>query len=188
MNSDITEDILAQMGITLPPEESPRDEKEILDALRRMPTLEGLSENDVKGILPLSKIKRFKAGDEVIQEGQFDNWIFFILSGRFGISKKGEPIGELKEYGDIFGEMCIVDGSPRSASIEALEDSACLAMDASYLDRLEGQARIYFQYILYHVFSRILVNRLRKMNEDLIKTRDENGALKEELRQLKARR
>ncbi len=186
MNND-TEDILAQMGITLPPVEAPRDEKEVLDALRNMPTLEGLSENDFTGILPLSKIRKFKAGDEVIQEGQFDNWIFFIMSGRFGISKKGELIGELKECGDIFGEMCIVDGSPRSASIKALDDSACLAIDASYLDRLEGQAKIYFQYILYHIFSQILVNRLRKMNEDLIKTRDENSSLKEEIRKLQAR-
>lgn len=187
MNNDINEDILAQMGITLPPAEPPRDEQAILDALRHMPTLNGLSENDFLGVLPLSKLKKFKAGDEVIQEGQFDNWIFFIMSGRFGISKQGERIGELKEYGEIFGEMCIVDGSPRSASIRALEDSACLAMDASYLDRLEGQEKIYFQYILYHVFSRILVNRLRKTNDDLIKIRDENGALREEIRQLQAR-
>lgn len=187
MNNDISDDILAQMGIALPPQELPRDEKEILDTLRNMPTLKGLSEGDFKGILPLSKIKRFKAGDEIIKEGQFDNWIFFIMSGRFAITKKGETIGVLKECGDIFGEMCIIDGSPRSASIVALEDSVCLAMDASYIDRLESRAKIYFQCILYHIFSQILVERLRKMNEDLIRTRDENAFLKEEVRGMQSR-
>lgn len=183
MNNDISDDILAQMGIILPPpEEHPRDEKKILDTLRKMPTLKGLSENDFKGVLPLSKIKKFKPGDEVIKEGQLDNWIFFIMSGRFAIVKKGESIGVLNEYGDIFGEMCVIDGSPRSASIKALENSVCLAMDVSYTDRLKGQAKIYFQCILYHIFSRILVERLRKMNEDLVKERDENASLKEEIR------
>jgi CRP/FNR family transcriptional regulator, cyclic AMP receptor protein len=187
MNNDVSDDILAQMGITLPAQEPPRDEKEISDTIRKIPTLKGLSENDFKGILPLSKIKRFKSGDEVIQEGQFDNWIFFIMSGRFAILKKGETIGVLKEYGDIFGEMCIIDGSPRSASIKALEDSVCLAMDASYIDHLEPRAKIYFQGILYHVFSQILVERLRRMNEDLVKTMDENTSLKEEIRKMRSR-
>ncbi|RJR48379.1 MAG: cyclic nucleotide-binding domain-containing protein [Desulfobacteraceae bacterium] len=186
MNNDITDDILAQMGITLPAQEVPRDEKEILDTLHRMPNLKGLSESDFKGILPLSKIRKFKAGDEVIKEGQFDNWIFFIMSGRFAIVKKGETIGVLEEYGDIFGEMCIIDGSPRSASIKALDDSVCLAVDASYTDNLKGQAKIYFQCILYHVFSQLLVERLRKINEDLVKTKDENASLKEEIRKIKS--
>jgi CRP-like cAMP-binding protein len=185
MKNDISDDILAQMGITLPTQEHPRDEKEILDTLHKIPALKGLSENDFSGILPLSKIRTFNQGDEVIKEGQFDNWMFFIMSGRFGIVKKGETIGELREYGDIFGEMCIIDGSPRSASIIALEDSVCLAMDASYTDNLKGHAKIYFQNILYHIFSQVLVERLRKINEDLIKTRDDNASLKEEIRKMK---
>ena len=194
MNNDISDDILAQMGITLPAPEHPRDEKEILDTLRNMPTLKGLSENDFNGVLPLSKIKKFKTGDEVIKEGQLDNWIFFIMSGKFAIVKKGETIGVLKEYGDVFGEMCIIDGSPRSASIKAMEDSVCLAMDASYTDNLKGQAKIYFQCILYHIFSQMLVVRLRKINEDVVKTRDENASLmaenaslKEEMQKMKSR-
>ncbi len=187
MNSDISDEILAQMGITLPAQDEPRDDGQILETLRRMPTLKGLSESDFNGILPLSKIRKFRRDDEVIREGQLDNWIFFIMSGRFAILKNGETIGVLKEYGDIFGEMCIIDGSPRSASIKALEDSVCLAMDASYSDNLEGQAKIYFQCILYRLFSQILVERLRKMNEDLVKTRDENGFLREEIRKMKKR-
>lgn len=186
MNTDISDDILAQMGISLPTQDYPRDEKEILDTLRNMPALKGLSESDFSGILPLSKIRKFKAGEEIIKEGQFDNWMFFILSGKFAIIKKGETIGVLKEYGDIFGEMCIIDGSPRSASIKALEDSVCLAVDASYTDNLKGQAKIFFQCILYHIFSQVLVERLRRVNDDLVKTRDENASLKEEIRKARS--
>ena len=71
------------------------------------------------------KTRYFKKGDEIIKEGMLSDCAYIIESGRVEVSKKlnGEvrPIGVLKEN-DIFGEMGLIDGLPRSASVVALED------------------------------------------------------------------
>jgi len=126
------------------------------------------------------------AGEVIITEGQFDNWIYFLISGKLSIQKNGQTINFLKRRGDLFGEMGIIDGSPRSASIIAIIDSVCLEMDTSYLDKLEEDAKAVFCSILYRVFAEILAHRLRKADEELVKTKDENNILKTKLKKMSA--
>ncbi|RJR47941.1 MAG: cyclic nucleotide-binding domain-containing protein [Desulfobacteraceae bacterium] len=165
----------------------PSDNKDLLDKIRFMPALKCLDDQDLDGVLSLSRIQRFDAGEIIIREGQYDNWIYFLISGKISIEKKGEAIGVLQDRGDIFGEMGIIDGSPRSATIRALEKSVCFAMDASYIDRLKGNDRVAFQCILYQAFSQILAARLRIADDRFLKVRDENAALEKEIRELKAK-
>jgi CRP-like cAMP-binding protein len=164
----------------------PVDNKELLDKLRFMPALRCLDEEDLAGVLSLSRIHHFDPGEVIIREGQYDNWIYFLVSGKISIEKKGETIGLLHERGDIFGEMGIIDGSPRSATIRAVARSVCFAMDASYIDRLKGQEREAFQCILYQAFAQILANRLRIADDELVRIKDRNAALEKEIMKLKS--
>jgi CRP/FNR family cyclic AMP-dependent transcriptional regulator len=164
----------------------PTDNKDILDKLRLMPALKSLGEEDLEGVLSLSRIQRFEEGEIIIREGQYDNWIYFLISGKIAIEKKGETIGVLQDRGDIFGEMGIIDGSPRSATIRAVDKSVCFAMDASYIDRLKGDDRVAFQCILYQAFAQILATRLRISDERFLKINDAYTALKREIRKLRA--
>jgi CRP-like cAMP-binding protein len=90
-------------------------------------------------------------------------------------------INILDQAGDVFGEMAILDGTARSASLYAIDETVCLATDASYLDRLSDNDRIAFTCILYHVFAELLSNRLRAMDEELVKVKEENQRLKGQL-------
>ncbi|PKN66315.1 MAG: cyclic nucleotide-binding domain-containing protein [Deltaproteobacteria bacterium HGW-Deltaproteobacteria-15] len=170
----------------MPAVDYPSDNKEILDKLRLMPALKRLNEEDLDGVLSLSRIQRFEEGEIIIREGQYDNWIYFLISGKIAIEKKGEAIGVLQERGDIFGEMGIIDGSPRSATIRAVDKSVCFAMDASYIDRLKGNDRVSFQCILYQAFAQILATRLRIADDRFLKVKDANAALEKEIRKLRA--
>lgn len=163
-----------------------KENKEITKKLREMPALKSFKDEDLQGILEISKVIKYEPGELIIEEGQYDNWIYFIISGKVGIQKQGEIITVLKRAGDLFGEMGIIDGSPRSASIMAIDETTCLAMDASYMDRLEGNDKVAFSYILYRVFAEILVNRLRIADEAFIKAKDENSILRAEINNLKA--
>ena len=82
--------------------------------------------------------------------------------------------------------MGVIDGSPRSASVIAIVDSVCLAMDVSYLDRLEENEKVVFCGILYRVFAEILAHRLRITDEELVKAKDENNILKTKLKAMSA--
>lgn len=158
-----------------------RENRNIIQKLREVPIFKSLNKEELRGILNMSKLVTYEEEEYIIREGQYDNWIYFLLAGTVGIQKHGDTIAELKRLGDLFGEMGVIDGSPRSASIIALEKTTCLGIDASYVDRLEGGNKIIFTSILYRIFAEILATRLRKADEELVKLRDENSILREDL-------
>jgi CRP-like cAMP-binding protein len=149
-----------------------------LEKLRAIPTLSTFSEEELKGLLELSRIRKYEPGELILEEGFFDSWIYFLVSGKVKIVKHEEDISILQRKGDIFGEMSIINGSPRSASVYAVDKTVCLATDAAYIDRLSDNDRIAFCYILYRIFSEILADRLRLTTEELIKEKEENKKLK----------
>jgi CRP/FNR family transcriptional regulator, cyclic AMP receptor protein len=72
------------------------------------------------------KTKYFKKGEEIIKEGMLSDCAYIIDAGQVEVSKlrpNGDKqiIGVLNEN-DIFGEMGLIDGFPRSATVVALED------------------------------------------------------------------
>ncbi|MCF8068821.1 MAG: cyclic nucleotide-binding domain-containing protein [Desulfobacterales bacterium] len=155
-----------------------KDNEEVLNKLRQIPAFERFDEAKIKGLLKLSKLRQYDPGEAIIKEGNFENWIYFLISGKVKIIKQDEAISILQRTGDIFGEMSIIDGSARSASVYALDKSVCLASDASYIDRISGEDQLTFCYILFRLFSEILAERLRKTNEEVIALRDELDKLK----------
>ncbi len=150
-----------------------KDNIRFLEKLAEMPTLDAFSDERLKEFLQLSKIRNYESGELILEEGLFDSWIYFIVSGKVRIVKQGEELSVLRRIGDIFGEMSIIDGSPRSASVYAAEKTVCLVIDVSYINRLSGNDRIAFCYILYRIFAEILATRLRLTSEELIKEKEE---------------
>jgi CRP-like cAMP-binding protein len=144
---------------------------ELVAKLKELPLFSNLDEAHIKGILKLCKIVNYEPGEVLFKEGQFDDQLYFLISGKVNIVKKGVELSALKRRGDVFGEMGIIDGKPRSASIVASEKTTCLVMDASYMERLEGHDKDTCLYIIYRVFSDILSERLRDTTEELIKTK-----------------
>jgi len=68
----------------------------------------------------------FKPGSKVISEGEFGDCAYIVETGRLEVTKISEEntkqiLGQLKEN-DIFGELGLIDGLPRSATVTALED------------------------------------------------------------------
>ncbi len=68
----------------------------------------------------------FEPGEIVFEEGSSSDCAYLVESGKFEVSRtlngQKQVMGILKEK-DIFGEMGIIDGQPRSATITALEKS-----------------------------------------------------------------
>lgn len=156
------------------------DSEKFIQKLRQIPSLAPFDEDGLKGLLTLSKIRQYEPGEYILEEGSYDSWIYFLVSGKVQVSKKGKDLSVLNRTGDIFGEMGIIDGSVRSASVRTIEKTVCLATDASYIDRLTGEDKFAFCYILFRVFAEILANRLRITSEELVKTKEEVVRLKED--------
>jgi len=153
--------------------------EELLTQLRSLPVLQLFDDHDLKNILELSRIVKYEQGELIIEEGCYDNWIYCLISGSVRIAKQGKEIKVLRRRGDVFGEMSVIDGSSRSASAYAIDDTVCLATDASYIDRLSGNDRLTFYCVMYRIFTEILAERLRDTTNELIRVREELDRLQQ---------
>jgi CRP-like cAMP-binding protein len=71
---------------------------------------------------------RYDAGKTIMQEGTAGALMYIVLEGRVKISIKGAVVARAGEAG-VFGEMALVDQSPRAANAVAESDCALLAIN-----------------------------------------------------------
>jgi CRP-like cAMP-binding protein len=85
------------------------------------------------------KIQYYKKGAEIIKEGTLSNCAYIIVSGSVEVSKKqleDKQIIAILSENDIFGEMGLIDGLPRSATVVALEDCSITIMTQETFNHL----------------------------------------------------
>lgn len=153
--------------------ETIQEHAEVVEKLKEIPALRFFEKKDLKRIFGYSKITSYKPNDCIITEGSFDNCIYFLIMGRVKIIKQGEEISHLERTGDIFGEMCVIDGCARSATVIAVDDTTCLTTDVSFVDSMNPADKLTFSAIFYNVLSVVLAERLRETSAELARLKDE---------------
>jgi len=143
----------------------------MLENLRNIDVLEPFEDQELYRLLEMSKIRKYKAGEIILEEGRSDTWLYFLILGRIRISKEGKEVVVLTKKGEIFGEMGAMDASRRSASAHAVTDSVCLATDMFYIEKLSGSDKVAFGYVLYRLLAEILSRRLRMTTKALIQAK-----------------
>ncbi len=93
------------------------DNVKLISQLKKIEQLKDFSDTDLRSFLQLAKLREYEAGEFIIQEGEFDCWIYFLINGKLEIIKKDKIITRLQNPGDLFGEMGVISGSPRSATV-----------------------------------------------------------------------
>lgn len=132
-----------------------------------------LDKDQIQLVLNHAGIQTFQAGQRIIREGDNDAHVYFLISGHVTVEKNNVTVSHLRRAGEIFGEMHMVDGNCRSASVVAQEETQCLRVDSSCLSSGDSEAQLVYMNILYKVFSGILVERLRKANNEIAYLRNE---------------
>jgi CRP-like cAMP-binding protein len=145
--------------------------KTMLENLRTLDILEPFEDQELNNLLEMSKIRKYRAGEMIVEEGRSDTWLYFLMLGKVKISKRGKEVVTLSRKGEIFGEMGAMDSSRRSASAHAVTDTVCLATDIFYIEKLTGDDKVAFGYVLYRLLADILSRRLRRTTEALIQSK-----------------
>ena len=107
-------------------------EDNILDILKRVPILDCLSKNELKEFERIVHRRQYKANENIFLEGEPGVGMYIIQSGMVKIYNT-LPDGNNKELailknGDFFGELALLDESPRSASAVAIETCHILGL------------------------------------------------------------
>jgi CRP/FNR family transcriptional regulator, cyclic AMP receptor protein len=98
-----------------------------IDLLKRVPLFAGLDDKELTEIATSMRERRFKAGDTVTQEGAGGVGFFVVQEGRADVSVGGETKGSVGP-GDYFGEIALINESPRTATLTAGTDMVCYGM------------------------------------------------------------
>jgi pyruvate phosphate dikinase-like enzyme/cyclic nucleotide-binding protein len=107
-----------------PPGPPPRDP---VTALQRADLFSGMDRRQAEQIARLLKQRHFAKGATVIMEGTGGAAFFIIDSGQATVSSKGVTLANLGP-GDYFGEVALIDGGPRSATVTAATDLVCYGL------------------------------------------------------------
>lgn len=101
--------------------------KASVDMLKNVPLFADLDARELEQISASMRERRFAKGATVTQEGAGGAGFFVVESGRAEVSVDGTARGTIGP-GDYFGEIALLTGSERTATITAASDMLCYGM------------------------------------------------------------
>lgn len=100
--------------------------------------------------------RNYAAGDCLCREGDDGSELFLILKGSVEASRKGQILGTSSE-GELVGEMAVLEGKPRSATVIALSETITLALNREHFQMI-FQLHPSWTWKLLEAFSHRIAN------------------------------
>lgn len=154
------------------PESAVMDETRI-ELLQRMPIFGGIQADTLESLLGLCPIDEVRANEYFFRENDAADAMFVLETGKVAVLKSwkgGDHLLRTLERGDCFGEMALIDLSPRSASVQALEDCSGFEIFAASLFGLYEHDLEQFALIQMNL-AREMSRRLRDAAQQLFEAK-----------------
>ena len=129
--------------------------------------LEGVPPEQVRELLQIARRRRFSRNEVVFHRDDPGDSMHLISTGRFAIQVM-TPVGDtatiaVRGPGESFGEMALIGGARRSATVLALVEAETFSVYQPDFERLRRQ-----HPAVSDVLTRFLVNEVRMLNERLV--------------------
>lgn len=139
--------------------------------LGNVPIFSGLSDRALQVFLQHAKEDVFPAGEIICREGESTDAMFFIEEGQITVMKNyGSPnpltLATLGQ-GECFGEMCVLDAQPRSATAKATTQATIVTVSSTAFFRLYQSAPDQYCMVLLNII-RELSRRLRTLGDTFV--------------------
>jgi CRP-like cAMP-binding protein len=144
--------------------ESEKEEKAMAlkraDFLATVSLFSHLKREELQRLANQSRYCSFKFGDVIIREGERDDRLYILISGKVNIFKsyntKKEKRLRTMEPPSYFGEIALIDDLVRSATVVAIQDTKTLCLDKLNLDREIEKSPIIAKNLLQMLSRRLL--------------------------------
>jgi len=152
---------------------------DIKDAFRKFPLFAGLSEEHLSRLESIGQFKSFDNEQIIFNQGDDPDGLYILIDGTVSVyltNEDGDPVELAKlSSGDFFGEMALLDGQPRSASIGCLSACQLLLLGRQHFLQLLTSAPVMLECLLTDLSRRVrgtqekfyfeLLERQRTKNE-----------------------
>jgi small-conductance mechanosensitive channel/CRP-like cAMP-binding protein len=105
-----------------------------LAALRGVDIFQSLTDEEIATLAGRLKATPFACGEAITREGAADDWLFIVYAGEADVrlhasgGKSFQSVARLKA-GSFLGEMSLMTGEPRSATVVAMTDMGCYRLE-----------------------------------------------------------
>lgn len=125
----------------------------------------GMSDDNRKRALTFFQVKEYGPNDRIVTMDETGNELFFIQSGHVTVKVEKGVVAEMGP-GNSFGEICLVDGGRRSASVFAVDRVRSYVLDTPALNTMMAQhPKAAVQLVVNLLF--ILGEKLRSADETI---------------------
>jgi CRP-like cAMP-binding protein len=105
--------------------------------IERSHLFKGLEKEDLKALYEAGRLVKFNAGDKVVREGDTGDEMFVIMTGSVRVVTGPEmtpvELAQLKR-GAFFGEVSVLTGRPRTATVVAIDEVELIAFGKMVLE------------------------------------------------------
>ena len=110
-------------------------ENSTVDVLASIPLFSKLSTRQLRRLLKGSSQDSYDAGTMIVREGSRSTSLFIVVEGKARIERDGREVGRVGP-GEFFGEIAMIDGRVRSASVIAETSITCVVVPRDALQKL----------------------------------------------------
>lgn len=148
----------------------PKDKRAVIELMQTLPAFDGLTLKELVTIERSLHVRNYSSGEKIFGEDMPGAGMYIIREGEVVITKKIDDDKEVQlaviTKNNFFGEMALIDESPRSASAIAQKDTVLLAFCQPDLENLKDRNPPVAAKIITNI-ARLICKRLVKANENL---------------------
>jgi CRP-like cAMP-binding protein len=128
-------------------------------ALARAPMFANLSKKQLRSLAEVTAVTAYDRGAEVIREGSAGSTLYVLLDGQAKAVRGGRTVARFSP-GDFFGEISVLDGGSRTATVVAEQPLRCLTLArADFLGVVKDESELAVRIL------REMASRLRRTDE-----------------------
>jgi CRP-like cAMP-binding protein len=115
------------------------------------------------------RVETVPEGTTLFKAGDLPDYMYVLLEGQANIMV-GRTIVEIAGPGALLGEMALIDGAPRSATVVTRSRCKVVPVDPGHFDLLVCESPAFGRHVM-----RVMAQRMRRMNDNLAATQPIEG-------------